>query len=123
MSTQVRKGNKILVVSEDAVERYINMGYSVINDKGEIVTKATPVDTTQLKCEYTRMSEEISKLKDEIASLKEVNASLVQENKNLAKQLGETKTASPVTEDEDKDEVKVEKPTRRRKQTTEDKAE
>ena len=109
MSTQVRKGNKILSVSEDSIERYVKMGYSVIDSNGEIVTKAVPVDNNQLKLEYTRMSEEIDSLKAENKSLAEKVEYLEQENTKLAKELATLKS-TPVTE----------KPTRRRKQTTEE---
>mgnify|MGYP003418259986 CR=1 FL=1 len=112
MSTQVRKGNKILSVSDDAVERYIKMGYSVIDSNGEIITKAIPVDNNQLKLEYTRMSEEIEKLKAENKSLKDTNDFIAQENKRLAKELVALKS-TPISSE-------PKTSTRKRKSTTED---
>lgn len=104
MSTQVRKGNKILKVSDDAVERYLKMGYSVLNGSGEVVTKAVPVDVNQLKLEYAGMSKEIDSLKGQIEQLKaenieltKANDFLTQENQKLTKELTTLKSA-PITE-------------------------
>lgn len=109
MSTQVRKGNKILKVSDDAVDRYLKMGYSVLNASGEVVTQAVPVDVNQLKLGYTKLSDEVIELKDKIKSLEDANAYLTQENSRLTKELSVLKSA-PISD----------KPTttRRRKQTT-----
>ena len=119
MSTQVRKGNKILKVSDDAVERYLKMGYNVLNGSGEVVTKAVPVDVNQLKLEYSRMSNEIEGLKGQIEQLKtekaeltKTNDFLIQENKKLVKELTTLKSA-PISAETEKTTT-----TRRRKQNT-----
>ena len=112
MGTKVRKGNKILTVADDAVERYINQGYSVIDETGAIVTKAIPVGNNQLKAEYIRMSETIESLKAEIKELKASNDYLSQENVKLIKELTALKSA-PIS-------AEPKTSTRKRKQTTED---
>lgn len=109
MSVQVRKGNKILSIAEDAVDRYINQGYSVIDKTGAVITKAIPVGNNQLRAEYIRMSEEIDNFKAENKSLTEKIEYLEQENAKLAKELLTLKS-TPITEKTTT--------TRRRKQTT-----
>lgn len=107
MSVQAQKGNKILRISEDAIEKYLGMGYNIVGSDGAVLQKAVPSDNNQLKLEYTQLTEEIKSLKATLQSLEMKNASLVQENKRLVKELGEAKSST------------VEKPTtiRKRKQT------
>ena len=112
MSTRVRKGNKVLTVADDAVERYIGQGYSVIDETGAIVTKAMPVGNNQLKAEYIRMSDTIKSLEAEVKQLKSTNEYLDQENKRLTKELTTLKSA-PISSEG--------KTTRKRKQASEDK--
>lgn len=115
MSTRVRKGNKILSIPEDAIDRYMGMGFSVIDETGAVVNKATPVDTNTLKMEYTRMVEEIASFKEKVKELQESNDYLTQENGRLTKELTTLKSA-PISEKSTT--------TRKRKQATEeDKAE
>lgn len=123
MSTRVRKGNKILSVADDAIDRYMSAGYSVIDETGEVVNKATPVDVSTLKMEYAKMADEIENFKCEVEALKTANASLqadkdylTQENKKLTAELSVLKSSS-------EPEKAVEKPTtRKRKQSTDTEA-
>ena len=87
MSVQAQKGNKILRISEDAIEKYLGMGYNIIGADGAVLQKAVPSDNNQLKLEYTQSVQEIENLKLEIASLEKRNAMLVQENKRLTAEL------------------------------------
>ena len=111
MSVQAQKGNKILRISEDAIEKYLGMGYNIVGADGAVLQKAVPSDNNQLKLEYNKLTEEIESLKATIKTLEMKNASLAQENKMLAKELESAK--APV------EEVKTEKPARKRKQTVE----
>lgn len=106
MSVQAQKGNKILRISEDAVERYLGMGYNIVGSDGAVLKKAVPSDNNQLKLEYAQNMREIEDLKAEIVALNEKNALLKQENKRLAKELADAKAVP-------------EKPTRKRKQNVE----
>ena len=106
MSVQAQKGNKILRISEDAIEKYLGMGYNIIGADGAVVKKAVPSDNNQLTLEYKKSVEEIQNLKLEIASLEKRNAMLTQENKRLVAELEEAKAVP-------------EKPTRKRRQSAE----
>lgn len=88
MSVQAQKGNKILRISEDAIERYLGMGYNIIGADGAVLQKAVPSDNNQLKLEYSQNLREIETLKAEIESLKSQNKLLKQENDRLANELG-----------------------------------
>ena len=103
MSVQAQKGNKILRISEDSVQKYLSMGYNIVGFDGTVLQKAVPSDNNQLKLEYAKLSEEVDSLKATIQSLEVKNKALTQENKKLTKELEEAK-ATP-----------VEKPTRKRK--------
>ena len=105
MSVQAQKGNKILRISEDAIERYVNMGYNIIGDNGAVIQQGIPVDNNQLKLAYVQCSREIEVLKAEIADLKAQNEVLRAENARLTEKGGS--------------EEKTERAPRRRKQTTE----
>lgn len=83
MSVQAQKGNKILRISEDAIERYLGMGYNIIGADGAVLKKAVPSDNNQLKLEYSQNIREIENLKAEIIRLKEQIALLKQENSRL----------------------------------------
>ena len=123
MSVQAQKGNKILRISEDAIERYLGMGYNIIGADGAVLKKAVPSDNNQLKLEYTQSVKEIESLKAELESLKKKNALLAQENSRLSKELEKAKSTSSAPAEE-VEEKPVEKTTRKRKsQATEEKAE
>lgn len=119
MSIQAQKGNKILRISEDAVQRYLNMGYNIVGADGAVLQKAVPSDNNQLKLEYSKQLQEIESLKATIETLEVKNKALTQENKALAKKLEGLKTTKPA--EEVSEEVVEEKPatTRRRKKSAE----
>ena len=119
MSVQAQKGNKILRISEDAVEKYLGMGYNIIGSDGTVLKKAVPSDNNQLKLEYSQNVKEIESLKAEVIALNEKVALLTQENKRLAKELETAKSVKA----EKSDVAEKSTTTRKRKQTTEDKAE
>lgn len=108
MSVQAQKGNKILRISEDAVERYLGMGYNIIGSDGAVLRKAVPSDNNQLKLEYSQNIREIENLKAEIIRLKEQTALLKQENSRLTDALINTADA-PATDTADAEPKKTRK--------------
>ena len=117
MSVQAQKGNKILRISEDAIERYLGMGYNIVGSDGAVLQKAVPSDNNQLKLEYSQNIREIENLKAEINRLTEQNMLLKQENKRLTDELIKADSKSSAPTEEVTEEPK--KTTRKRKQTTE----
>lgn len=67
----VRRGNVELTVPEDAKEKYINLGYSVIDpETGVIIEEAPSNDVGFLQNKVAKLLEENEALKAEIAKLK-----------------------------------------------------
>lgn len=65
-----KKANKVLKISEDAIERYHNQGYNITDVQGNLVKKGTPSDNIQLTAAYKKQEEEIKNLTAENATLK-----------------------------------------------------
>ena len=102
MSVWVRRGNKMLQITDDAVQRYLTEGYDVVDERGAVIQKAVPRDATTLTLEYHRLTAENDKLKEAINVLNTKIAELTAENNSLKAV-----------------EVKSETPKRTRKKTTE----
>lgn len=75
----VQRANVILQVPEDAKQYYMNQGYSVINDKGEIVEEATLTDVASLQAKVAALLELVKTQTETINSLKEDNEALKDE--------------------------------------------
>ena len=68
---QVRRANVILDVKEDQVQRYLDMGYDVIDEQtGNVVKASVPRDVKTLQIAYEKHIREIEELKLEIKKLK-----------------------------------------------------
>lgn len=68
---KVRKGNVVMTIKESEVSRYIDLGYDVIDNNGNILQKSIPNDIVALKTAYKQHLEEIKALTEEIRVLKE----------------------------------------------------
>lgn len=67
---KVKRANVILHIDNDEVDRYVSLGYSLINENtGEIIVKGMPTDIGEIKNEYMRLSEENKALKARIKEL------------------------------------------------------
>ena len=110
---KVRKANKMLSISEDAKDRYLAMGFSVIDESGKVIQEAVPVDVNQLKLGYAKISEEAKTLRGKVAELEAQNDYLKQENTRLNAELEALMSTQ----------TKEKPTTRKRKQNTEEPAE
>ena len=97
-----KRGNKVLKITEDGVERYLGQGYTITDVNGNIVKRGTPTDSTQLAVAYAKQEETIKALQAE-------NAVLKKELESVKAELGKAKKAEPVEAEP--------KPTRKRKTT------
>lgn len=70
-SFYAKRANKVLRINDDAVERYLNQGYTITDMQGKVIGKGTPRDNIQLTAEYKKQSVEIETLKAENAKLRE----------------------------------------------------
>lgn len=65
---RVKKDNKVLYVPEERLSYYLREGYDQINDRGEVVKRATSGRTVSI-AEYNRVVEELEKAKALIKQL------------------------------------------------------
>ena len=81
----VIKKNKELIVADEKLQEFIDMGYTQIDEKGKVI-KAGKVDTiAAYQAENTQLKEEIEKLKAENVKLKKELESKDQEKKSKGK--------------------------------------
>lgn len=66
----VEKGNVVLNIKDSEIERYLEAGFNVVNDKGEIIRKCIPTDIGTLRKAYVEHTNRIKELEEEIAKLK-----------------------------------------------------
>lgn len=69
VGVKMRKGNRVIHVNEGRVNSFLAQGYDQINEKGEIVKRATGGRTVNI-AEYNAVVEELEALKKENATLK-----------------------------------------------------
>lgn len=99
-----KRGNKIVRIDEDSIERYKGAGYIITDASGKVVTAGTPHNMNQLSSAYQKLTGEVEAYKAEIEKLKNENAKLLAE-------INKFKSA-PISEPQ--------KQTRRRKQSSEE---
>ncbi|MGN7311460.1 hypothetical protein ACTHQ4_10180 [Alkalicoccobacillus gibsonii] len=83
----VIKGNRLLTVSEDRLNAFLQQGYDQVDLKGEVVKRATGGKNVSVgeynkllgKLENAQGSEELEKLKEENKKLKAENTKLKKE--------------------------------------------
>ena len=81
----VIKKNKELIVADEKLQEFIDMGYTQIDEKGKVI-KAGKVNTiAAYQAENTQLKEEIEKLKAENIKLKKELESKDQEKKSKGK--------------------------------------
>ena len=66
---RVQRGNVILRVSDDEVQRYLNMGYDLTTPTGKVIQSAIPNDLGTLQTAYIDHTARIAELEAEIARL------------------------------------------------------
>ena len=74
--TTIRRFNTVLTVNDSEVDYYVNLGYDVIDDKGNVVRKSMSNDVKTLQHELRDSWNEVAKLEKEIAELKAVISEL-----------------------------------------------
>lgn len=74
--TRIKRGGRELVVADSAVAEYLRQGYSVIDDKGNELTRAQATTFSQLKAEYDILKKRFSALNAELEAVKAENVQL-----------------------------------------------
>ena len=104
------RGNKVVSITEEAIQRYVEQGFKIKNDAGAVIKATVPVDIPNLKKAYVEHTRKIEALEAENASLKQQIAEL------QSKPAKAVKAEAPAEEAE----AVVEKPKRASKKTTEE---
>ena len=84
--TLVRRANVVLEVKDDAVDRMLSQGYSVIDDTGKVLKRSTVRDVNNLSAIIKEKEEQIKALEDKCAKLEQELAKVdkPKENKSSA---------------------------------------
>lgn len=81
----VQRANVILKINPQQLDYYLSQGYSVINERGEVIQASVPRDLGTLQKAYIEHTEEIKALKAEIQTLKEAIGKPAKERKRQTK--------------------------------------
>ena len=81
----VRRGNVVLDVSRETLEKYLSDGYDQVDHRGAVIKEGAPNDPAALKSAYDKQKTEIESLKQEIEDLEKkleaANAKNAEKNK------------------------------------------
>ena len=92
-----QQGNRVKRIREDDIQYWVEKGFTIITETGQIVQETIPVDVNSLRLGYKQKEEEIEALKAQIDELQLEIASL--------------KTELKLATSESKDSTSVEAPT------------
>lgn len=67
---KIQRANTILDIDDEDVSKYVNLGYNVIDDKGNIIQEAIPNDVGVLQRAYIEHRRKIEHLENEIKELR-----------------------------------------------------
>lgn len=66
---KIQRANTVLDIEDEDVERYVNLGYNVIDNKGNILREAIPNDVGVLQMAYIENRRKIEQLEKQIKEL------------------------------------------------------
>lgn len=91
-TVDVKRGNVVLTINAELVDRYMAKGYDLIDKTGNVIKKSVPTDLDSLKAAYERQLSENKQLKEQIASLTaQLNAQSVKSEKTTTAKRTTTK--------------------------------
>ena len=65
----VQRANVIFHIDDDSAQKYLNLGYNVIDEKGKVLKEAIPSDIGTLRKCYVEHLNKIAELEARIAEL------------------------------------------------------
>lgn len=78
---RVERGNVVLNVEEDAVQHYLNLGYNLTDNYGNVLKRSIPTSLGELQAAYVNHTTKIAELEDAVAKLTAENTELKAMNK------------------------------------------
>ena len=94
-----KKSNRVQPIAESEVQRFLNMGYNIIDVKGNVLAESMPEDVGGLKAAFKKHTEEIAKLRACVAEYEKQTASIMEVNNQLSV---ENETLKPALEQAEK---------------------
>lgn len=91
---RVERGNVVLNVEDDEVQHYLNLGYNLTDNHGNVIRRSIPTSLGELQAEYIRNTARIAELEDTVAKLTAENAELKALNKGTNATTKSTKKKS-----------------------------
>lgn len=76
---RVMRGGRELTIPDTQVTEYLKMGYSVIDDKGNVITRATAITYDQAMRENAELRKQNERLKKQLYEAEEMNHTLGKE--------------------------------------------
>ena len=73
---RVQRDNVLLDIKESEVQRYLDLGFNVLDEGGNIIKQCVPTDEGTLRMFYIEHTEKIEQLEAEVAKLKKENKQL-----------------------------------------------
>lgn len=67
---EVERGNVVLKIPEQEIERYLDQGYNLIDENGNVIKASLPRDVGSLQLAYIQHEKEIAELKAELEKYK-----------------------------------------------------
>ncbi len=67
---RIQRANVLLDVKDDEVGYYLNLGYNLLDEHGNVVKESVPTDIHTLQKHFVDSKKQIADLQDEIAKLK-----------------------------------------------------
>jgi uncharacterized small protein (DUF1192 family) len=66
---RVERGNVVLMVKDHEVQHYLNLGYNLTDDAGNVLKRSIPTNIGELQTAYLEHTKKIAELEDTIAKL------------------------------------------------------
>ena len=66
---RVERGNVVLKVKDHEIQHYLNLGYNLTDDAGNVIRKSIPTNIGELQTAYLEHTKKIAELEDTIAKL------------------------------------------------------
>lgn len=104
-----QQGNRVKRIREDDIQYWVEKGFTIITETGQIVQETIPVDVNSLRLGYKQKEEEIEALKAQIDELQLEIASLKTELKLATSESKDSTSVEAPIPTEEKTE-KAEKP-------------
>ena len=66
---RVERGNVVLQVKDHEIQHYLNLGYSLTDDKGNVLRQSIPTNIGELQKAYLEHTKKITELEETVAKL------------------------------------------------------